>query len=465
MKDINAKKLLKGKSAGNAKIITASAALIYLFISLYFMNHFFFNTVINGADVSLKAHKVAEGIFISYVKDYRLQLTERYGKTEEITGRDIGMRYNRENSLYKIYKAQSSFKWPGSLFKEQKYYVSDLFDYSKENMENRINELNCLNQYIIEPRNVSFRYVNGYYETIGEIYGNRLHKGRLYEAIKMSVLRGQTKLDLNKSLCYIDPKYTLDSDKVPKAKKLLDKYVSAKITYIFGNETVFLDQGTISQWLSVDEDLEAVVDEKAVGDFVQELSKKYDTVSQARTFKTATGKKIEVKGGFYGWRINRSAETQALIENIKKGEVLEKEPVYSQKAVTRGENDIGNTYVEINITKQHLWFYKNGKLIAQGPIVSGNPNRGNATTLGVYMLNYKQTETTIRGHNYEADITYWMPFNGNIGLHDADWRYSFGGNIYKSNGTHGCVNVSRYLAKKIFENIEEGTPVICYEEE
>jgi lipoprotein-anchoring transpeptidase ErfK/SrfK len=97
-------------------------------------------------------------------------------------------------------------------------------------------------------------------------------------------------------------------------------------------------------------------------------------------------------------------------------------------------------------------------------VVTGNPNRGNATEVGIYMLNYKQYGSTLRGHNYEADVTYWMPFNGNVGIHDASWRHSFGGNIYKSNGTHGCVNAPLYLAKKIFENIESGTPVICYEE-
>ena len=56
------------------------------------------------------------------------------------------------------------------------------------------------------------------------------------------------------------------------------------------------------------------------------------------------------------------------------------------------------------------------------------------------MLNYKQKGATLKGPNYEAEVTYWMPFNGNIGIHDASWRYSFGGEIYKRNGTHGCVN-------------------------
>ncbi|MBP7071913.1 MAG: peptidoglycan binding domain-containing protein [Clostridia bacterium] len=465
MKSIDTKKLHNSRFVENARIVTASILLMYLTVSLYFMNHFFFNTVINGANVSLKAYNEADDVIIRYVKDYKLQLIERNGKTEEIAGQDIGMKFNKNNSISKIHKMQSSFKWPISLFKEQKFYVNDLYVYNREYLEGRIDNLDCLNKDIIEPQNVSFRYANGCYETVKEIYGNKLHKGRLYEVIKSSILRGQRELDLDKGLCYINPKYTLSSAKTSQTLSLLNKYVSAKITYILRNKKEMLDQNTINKWLSVDEDLEIVIDENAVRRYVKGLSKKYDTAGAARMFKTSVNKTVEVKGGFYGWKTDITAETQALTENIKRGDVLEKEPIYIQEALSRDENDIGDTYVEINITRQYLWYYKGGKLIAQGHIVSGNPNRGNATSLGVYMLNYKETDTTIRGPGYEADVTYWMPFNGNIGIHDADWRYSFGGNIYKRNGTHGCVNVPLYLAKRIYENIEEGTPVICYEEQ
>lgn len=463
MKDINMKKLDTGEFVENVKIVTALIVLIYLLVSLYFMNHFFFNTIINGADVSLKAHEAASDIIENYVKDYRLQVIERTGEAEEITGQDIGLQYNRK-SCFKIYKMQSSFKWPISLLKEQRYYVKDLFFYDKAKLETRISELNSLNKEIIEPQNVSFKYANGYYEVIEEVYGNKLHRGRLYEVIKMSVSKGQTKLDLNKSLCYEDPKYTLNSDKTPLTKDLLNKCVSTKITYILRDEKEILEQSTINKWLTVDENLSVVIDEEAVKRYVQGLSKKYDTVGTARRFKTSINKILEVKGGFYGWKINSSAETQALIVNIRNGEVIEKEPVYAQTAIPGGQNDIGDTYVEINMTRQRLWFYKDGKLITQGPIVTGNPNKGYATEVGVYMLNYKQTGSTLEGPDYEAEVTYWMPFNGNIGIHDASWRYSFGGNIYKRNGSHGCVNVPLYLAKRIFDNIEEGTPVVCYEE-
>ena len=450
MKNINKIKLSKSNAIGSIIFLIASIVLIYLLVSIYFADHFFFNTVINGVNVSLKAHDEVEGIIRGYVKDYKLQLTERNGETEEIAGQDIGLQYNEKNSISNIYHIQNPFKWISSLFESQIYYVKDLFTYNKDYLENKINELNCLNKATIEPQNVSFEYSNGSYEAVEEIYGNKIIKERLNEAVKMSILKGKTKMDLNKNLCYENPKFTLSSDRTPETKNLLNKYVKAKITYIFGSENEILDGN--------------IINKKAVMEYVKGLSKKYDTVGTARNFKTSIGKIVEVKGGLFGWKINRAAETKALLENIKLGEVVEKEPIYAQMALSRDENEIGNTYVEINITRQYLWFYKDGKLIAQGAVVTGNPNKGYSTEPGTYMLNYKQKGTILIGPGYEAEVTYWMPFFGNIGIHDASWRYSFGGDIYKRNGTHGCVNVPLHLAKTIFENIEAGTPIICYEE-
>lgn len=464
MKNINIKRLFKAESIGNTMILISSIILIYLLVSIYFTRHYFFNTMVNGVNVSLKAHNDIEDKIKNHIKDYKLQLIERDGEVEEIIGQDIQIRFNEKNSISKIYETQNSFKWITSLFKKQEYYIDDLFDYNKENLEKKIKELNCLNKEIIEPRNVSFKYSNGSYEMIKEVYGNKVNKNKLKLSIEENILRGERKLDLNENLCYENPQYTLESHKALEAKNILNKYIKTKITYIFEDENEVLDESIINQWLSVDEDLEVVINEKAVLKYVEGLSKKYNTVGVVREFKTSLGKVLEVEGGFYGWKINIKDEKELLLKNIKKGESLEREPIYSQKAVRRGSDDIGDTYVEVNITRQHLWFYKNGEIIAQGAVVTGNPNGENSTTLGVYMLNYKQKGATLRGENYESEVTYWMPFNGNIGIHDASWRYSFGGEIYKSNGTHGCVNVPLYLAKTIFENIEEGTPVICYEE-
>jgi hypothetical protein len=465
MNHIYIKKLFKSGMTGNITILAVLILLTYSLISIYFANHFFFNTVINGVNVSLKSHNDVDNMIINYVKDYDLQLIERDGKTEEIKGQDIEMQYNKKNSISQIYRMQNSFKWISSLFNSQKYYVSDLYTYNIDYLKNKINELNCLNSVIISSQNVDFKYSNGSYQVIREVYGNEIIKDKLNESIEMSISKGETKLDLVEKLCYENPKYTAGSDKTIKTKNLLNKYVSATITYKFGSENETLDKNTINKWLSVDEDLAVVINKTAIMNYINKLSNKYDTIGIARNFKTSTGKTVEVKGGIYGWKINPDAEAKALFENITLGEVIEKEPIYTQRALFRNGDEIGHTYVEINITKQHVWFYKDGELITHGFVVTGNPNRGWSTVTGTYMLNYKQKGATLTGPDYESKVTYWMPFYGNIGLHDAPWRNSFGGEIYKRNGSHGCVNAPLYLAKTIFENIKEGAPVICYEEE
>lgn len=464
MKNFKIKNILKRQVIEKFIILIGSIVLLYLLIAIYFVNHFFLNTVINGVDVSLKAHDDIDDLFRNYTNEYELQLIERKDQTEKIRGKDIGLRYNERNNVSKIYHKQKSMKWIHSLFKEEKYVVKNLFVYNKGKLKNKINKLNCLNKEIVEPQNVSFKYSNGSYEMIKEVYGNKVNKDKLIEALEIAILRGETEIDLDKNLCYENPKYTLNSDKAIKTMNLLNKYVNANITYLFGNEKEIVDGNIISRWLIVDDNLEVAINDSEIIGYVQALGNKYDTVGVTRKFKTSTDKIVEVKGGIYGWKINVAAETKVLLEIIKLGETIKKEPIYAQKAFSRDEDDIGNTYVEINITRQHVWFYKDGKLIIHGSVVTGNPNKGHSTKLGTFMLNYKIKGATLRGPGYEAKVTYWMPFYGNIGLHDASWRYSFGGDIYKIRGSHGCVNAPINLAKTIFENIKEGTPIICYEE-
>jgi hypothetical protein len=464
MKQVRIMVLSKSKIKRNLFIITASFIGIYLLMSLYFINHFFFNTEINGINVSLKAFKNLSIIINEYIRSYDLLLIERGGEKELIKSHDISMWYNDTNSLLKVMDKQNSFSWISSLYKDRSYYIEDLYDYDKALLENKIDSLKCLNGNITEPRNVDFEYRDGSYMIIEEIHGNKINRNQLERLIMKYISEGRRELNLNLTSCYENPKYTMSSDKTLKAKKQLDKCVSARITYRFGNATESLDGTIIHNWLKVDEDLNVEIGKNEVLTYIHTLSKKYDTVGINRDFQTSTGKKVELQGGLYGWKIDRDGEAEALINHIKQGDIIEKEPLYLQRAYSREGNEIGNTYVEINISKQQLWFYKDGRLLIQGPVVTGNPHRGYATVLGAYMVNYKQKEATLRGPGYEAKVTYWMPFFGNMGLHDASWRHRFGGDIYLRNGTHGCVNAPLYLAKTIFENIDEGTPVVIYKE-
>lgn len=454
----------KNKIKKGLILSVGSLLLIYLLISLFFLNHFYFRTEINGVDVSLQPYKQTTNEIRNFIEGYQLVLIGRNSEIAVIKGANINMQLNQNSVATSARQLQNPFLWVASIFKKHTYNIKGLYSYNNDSLNLCIEELNCFNRKMVDPQNVSFKYNDGFYSTVKENYGNKINKERFSKIVKIYIASGKTKLNLEQMLCYETPKYTIVSNKTQRTRSTLNRYVATRITYQFGKNTEILNGDIINKWLSVDENLNIIIHKDSVEDYVKQLSKIYNTVGMKRTFQTSTGKNVTIEGGLYGWKIDIAGETDTLIKNIKKSLIIKREPIYTQKALSREGNEIGTTYIEINITKQHLWFYKNGKLFIQGYVVTGNPNRGYATVLGVNFINYKQKDANLTGPGYDAKVTYWMPFYGNMGLHDASWRYSFGGEIYKRNGSHGCVNAPSYLAKKIFENIEPGTPVITYEE-
>lgn len=439
---------------------------IYGAFSIYFIKHFYFGTYINEINVSCKTVKEANELLLKESYNYTIKLEERNDVTEYIKGSNINFEYKGSKETEEIKTSQNPFLWIVNIFSNNKYIINEVYSFDRNLLKEELEKLNCFNsEDIVEPIDACLKYEDGEFKIIKEVYGNKINEEFLYAYLLNSILLGERCINLDEINAYENPKFTSESEKVIKAQNELNKYVSSEIYYIFDNEIEVLDSSIINTWLEVDSTMNVVINEEKIKEYIKTLGIKYDTYGKTRSFKSTTGKNINVIGGSYGWRIDRTKEKEALIKNIKSGEIIKKEPIYLQTALGNHENDIGNTYVEINLTNQYLWFYKSGKIITQGDVVTGNVSRGNATPQGTYTLNYKQKNATLRGDNYNSDVKYWMPFNMNIGIHDASWRNSFGGNIYQESGSHGCVNAPEYLAKNIFENIEPGTPIICYKDE
>ncbi|MBR1735964.1 MAG: L,D-transpeptidase, partial [Firmicutes bacterium] len=81
---------------------------------------------------------------------------------------------------------------------------------------------------------------------------------------------------------------------------------------------------------------------------------------------------------------------------------------------------------------------------------------------GTYSVTYKERNATLKGENYETKVAYWMPFNYDIGFHDATWQSAFGGRRYLYYGSHGCVNLPLGVAAQLYDLIERSMPVVCY---
>ena len=221
------------------------------------------------------------------------------------------------------------------------------------------------------------------------------------------------------------------------------------------------DKELLKKWISIVNN-EAILDEKQVKSFVQEQAKQFDTYGKDRKFLTTLGVELTLPSGYYGWKTDTAAETEELLKLINQGSTDKREPIYSSTAKKKGMSDIGNSYVEADMTHQHLYLYYDGKLVLETDFVSGNMSNDSATPEGVFGIAYKTTNAVLRGRDYVTPVSYWMPYYNNYGMHDATWRSEFGGDIYLTDGSHGCLNLPLDKAEAIYGYMSKGFPVICY---
>lgn len=459
-----------GKITGNKRLlftvtgILAPILLVYLIFALYYCNHFYSNTKINGVSASNMNVSKAEDAINAQVNGYVLTLKERKGISDSIQGKSIHLRSVFDKNLDELLAKQNGFAWPSSIFKQQTIKVNAMLKYDKASLKKQIDQLNCFkNENIVQTENAHIsEYGDSGYKIIAEVEGTEVNKQKLYKAVEKSIASLTPSLSLEDAGCYEEAEINSKNAGLMKALKKLNKIAGTKITYEFGSNTEILDGSRISKWLTVDKNCNVKLDQNGVKEFVDYLGSTYNTFGMIRTFKTSYNKVIKVKGGDYGWWLDRVKEVSQLTDLIMKGVQQSREPAYYQKAQQYGKNDIGNTYVEVNLQTQHLFFYKEGKLLLQTDVVTGNVSKKFGTPVGTYPIQYCEKDATLKGENYTTPVKYWMPFNGNIGLHDAWWRTSFGKKIYMTDGSHGCVNMPPAMAKKLFANVKKGVAVVVY---
>ena len=445
-------------------------AVVYLGFAFFFSSHFMFFTTINGTDVTLKSVSQVEEYMRQQVADYTLTLEESDGDTEEISGSDISLEYVPGDELEKLVKGQKNFLWLKALWDHPELEAKVGVKYDEDALARQIEGLACMDpENQVKSVNAHPEFKETQFEIVPEVVGTQINTEVFNEAIRTSIDGFQHTMDLSETGSYIQPAFVEDSPEVIEANKEMNEYLKAKITYDFDPETEVVDASVISQWVKVNDKMEVTFDKKAVKKYIGELADKYDTKGKSRKFTTATGNTVTVEGGAYGWKINQDEEYKALTENIKKGETVTREPKYSSRAASHGAIDIGNTYAEVDLTNQRAYFIKNGKVVLDSPVVTGNPNKGNATPQGTDSLSYKTRNAVLRGdrlpdgsYSYESPVKYWMPFNGGIGFHDASWQSAFGGTRYKTHGSHGCINMPTDQAAKMYELISDGTPVVVH---
>lgn len=436
--------------------------VLYFAVSLFLHERFLPNTIVNGCNVSFKTKAQAEKIIKEdIISNYSLEIKKNDGNTESIFGSEIKL--DLMIDLDEVRNKQISLYWLRNIFLTNSYHVNYSIIYDENLLEKELSNFSFLKEEnMIKPMDAHISdYINGKgYIVVEEIEGNYINESVIKEIIKKSIYNLDKELDLSLSNCYVKPDVTKDSVSLKEQLEKMNQAITSIITYDFDTNEIILDADTYHTWLSFDKD-RVSINEDAVASYIEELSKNTDTAYTERAFKTTALKEVTINGP-YGFRIAKNDERAQLIHNIQNGDIIKRKPVYTREGAIRNENDYGNTYIEVDLNGQKVYLYVDGVLIQSSSCVTGNLSKNYATPSGIYPLTYKQKDAVLRGPGYASPVKFWMPFHGGIGLHDASWRSTFGGNIYQTSGSHGCINLPYEMAKTLYENVYAGIPVICY---
>lgn len=455
------KSVRTGLIIGIVSVLVLIAA-VYIGIGFYFQSHFYPGTRINGINFSMADAGTAEDKIREEAEDYLLAVHDREDRVTYISGEAIDYHYESDGSIARLVEEQNAMLWPMSIRREHDYTIDIKLTYDESRLVSLIEGMDCfLEENIEAPEDAYLEYTENGYEIIPEKKGNQPLKEQILLDVKAAIEEKASVLNLDDD-DYVQPSVTADDPKLTEKLEVAEKYRNMSITYEIEGYDQVLDGETILSWITIEDDLSVKVDENMAASYAQQLASKYNTYADVRQFKTSLGDTIEIGGGDYGWIIDKPAEAAQIVEDIQKGEPVKREPCYEQRAFVTGTDDIGSTYIEIDYTKQHLWFYKDGQLVVESDIVSGNINNGNGSPDGVFKIITRKSPAVLSGEDYESEVTYFLPFAYNVGLHDADWRSSFGGNIYKGGGSHGCVNLPFETAEILYNQAETGTPVVAF---
>ena len=450
------------------KVLTITLASIFVlgYTAMVILSYMYFqpNTVINGVDYSFRSEAAVMTEIDNKKADYALHISLRNGECT-IRPQDIGLVITTEKDVKSIKEEQNPFLWFTAYFRDPNvaaysvtYDEEKLESYLKKNTHFRTDSMSV-------PENPKVVMDNGKPEIRGGSPGTYIDMDAFREVLKEKLLTLEPELDVDAEGCYIKARYTPESPEVINFRAQVESYTSLNLTYLFADIKITLTPEQIYNMLELDQDnLTCSVSRRKVINFMADFAWEHNTFGRQREFKTWDGKLVRVTNDYMGWEVDQETEQSGLYDALFHKVSFERAPalLHEGTVYTADNSDIGNSYVEIDLSNQKVVFVMEGKRILFDDIISGNPNRGAQTPGGLYAIYGMRQNVVLTGPGYASHVDYWMPFNGEIGLHDAYWQSKFGGELYKSRGSHGCVNLPYNTAQKIYELGYRGLPVVCY---
>ena len=463
------------KKRGPKKLLIAAScvgllAAAYLGVGIFFRSHFVPNSGVNGIDSFGKTAQQMADLLADREKAYHMVIKTADGATEQVITPDmVDLSSNLQpGDMSRLLANQQAFLWPRYLLGDKLEQKTSGWKLNRDKLNALVDALPEVSRTdLVQTKNADLVYDQQQksYLVQEEVYGNNIDTDRFKDALADAIVNLQEEISLADYA--VQPTLKADDSRLKELIGKMNQIAQMKITLKIGEDQETVPQEKIISWIGIDENANMVVHDEAIRAYVGELAGKYDTVGKNRSFHTSYGAVVNISSGDYGRKVDQEAEFNALKENLTDGRDLTRDLNFSQKAAGGAGDDIGSSYVEVNLTAQHLFVYKDGKKVVDTAVTTGKPVNHHQTNVGIFRVKSHEANRTLRGRNddgssYASPVKYWMPFDGGIGLHDAPWKSNYGGKNYLTNGSHGCVNLPPSVAGSVFANVSVGMPVVVY---
>ncbi|MGI6590284.1 MAG: L,D-transpeptidase family protein [Eggerthellaceae bacterium] len=460
-----------------ALAVIVALLVIYLGGVAHYSKYFYDSSTIGPVDVSGMTEDAAAGALERSAMDYEITVT---GDTGSFTlkGAQAGLELDTQVIAANAKALNNAWAWPIAILFPHDYSSALSASVDSDKLNKKVKEkVDEYNKSATAPVNATIVYDKNSSKFVikKEQEGNTLDADQVTNDVTAAI----SQLSSNLTLSYNDyehPTVRSTNENLKKARSEAGTVLKSDLKFQIKGQTVVGLSGTnVADWVTTDDEGNLTLDEDDLEKWVSKVAKKYTTVGGKRTFTRPDGDKITVSGGDYGWDVDEDSLLSTVKDKLMSGAVETIDLPMTQTADSYDPKTgvDWESYIDVDISEQHATYYdKNGKVLWESDVVTGEPGGDTDTSTGVYYINNKESPSVLNGYNletgtkkYSTKVKYWMPWDGNvIGFHDATWQSAFGGTRYKDGyGSNGCVNLPLKKAKQLYKLVSIGTVVVSHQ--
>ena len=446
-------------------------AAAFLLLAFYYRDNFPVNTWINGVYCTGKSVEEVNQELSAMAEAPVVHILDGEGNVYSVDLAEADYAADYTEPLEDFIRRQNPLLWMENIALRRNHEMLPKSSFDEDKLRRQIDGLEPVRREAGTETDVRLSFSEEEGWVLDNGLEHRLDTERLFQCVLESAAGGSHEVDMVREGCIYDLTPSPLQMNLLSLWEKVDAYQQCGIIYDMGDRKIPLRGSVSAGFLAVDpsglplldEEGEPSADPLRIKAFISRLAEEYDTYGKEISFQSTRGDVVQVPGnGTYGTAIDQEAEYEYLSAALTEGRNEIHVPAYTHLGAVRGRNDIGDTYIEVDMTEQKMYYYADGVLVIETDVVTGNTGRRMGTPQGVNFVYDKQRNRVLRGEGYASPVKYWVPVKGAIGIHDASWRSKFGGEIYKTNGSHGCINTPTEIMAQLYEQVEIGTPVVMF---